>query len=143
VNYQQFLSEVQELSRLRSSDEAESLVANVFRAVAEVLPHRDVEGLSTALPPELMVYLRGAHQEPDPYFDEHLFLGWVVSTIDTTGERDKTVGGLDIYADYSGEEAMRRCSSVFSALKPLIDDGHRELIQSCLPEGISRVFAEA
>jgi uncharacterized protein (DUF2267 family) len=143
VNYQQFLAEVQELSRLRTSDEAESVVANVFMAIAEVLPQRNVEDLASALPPELMVYLRGAHEEPDPYFDDHLFLGWVVSTIDSTGERDKTVGGLDIYADYSGEEAMRRCSSVFSALKPLIEDSHRELLESCLPQGISQVFVEA
>ena len=143
MNYGQFVGDVQGRTHLRSTDEAEAVVANVFRAIAEVLPHRNVEALGGSLPAELMVYLRGAHEEPDPYFDEHLFLGWVVSTIDATGSRDKTAGGLDLYAHYSGDEAQYRCESVFAALKPLIEDAQRELILSYLPEGIAELFAQA
>lgn len=143
MTYEQFLDEVKESGRFRSRDEAVAIVANVFRAIAEVLPQKQAEELTAQLPPELMVYLRGAHLEPDPYFDEHLFLGWVVSTIDATGERDKTTGGLDLYADYSGDEAIRRCQTVFKVIKTALDSPHADSLASFLPEGISSLYTEA
>jgi uncharacterized protein (DUF2267 family) len=143
VNYDEFVSAVQEHARFRHRGEAEASVTSVFRAMAEVLPQARVEGLASFLPPELMVYLRGAHEEPDPFFDEHLFLGWVVTSIDTTGARDKTVGGLDLYAAFSGDEAIRRCEAVFSVLKPLLDEDHRQLLHDCLPETISGLLDRA
>jgi uncharacterized protein (DUF2267 family) len=143
MTYEQFLAEVKENGGIRSREEAVAIVANVFRAIAEVLPQKDAESLRDQLPPELMVYLRGAHQEPDPYFDEHLFLGWVVSTIDATGERDKTGGGLDLYADYSGDEAMRRCQTVFKVIKSTLDGERAASLASYLPEGISSLYQTA
>lgn len=143
MTYDEFLDQVKDGGRFRSRDETAAIVANVFRAIAEVLPQQRVEGLVGQLPPELMVYLRGAHQEPDPYFDEHLFLGWIVSTIDATGERDKTGGGLDLYADYSGAEAERRCQTVFKVIKSTLDDEQVRSLASFLPEGISSLYASA
>lgn len=84
------------------------MVANVLMAVAECLPRSVLNDLATMMPPELMVYLRRTGQEPDPLFDSQLFLGWVVSTVDATGARDKTGGGLDLYSAYSGDKAIRR-----------------------------------
>lgn len=143
MDYEGFLDSVRDDGGFRDREETKAIVANVFRAIAEVLPQKHLEGLSDQLPSELMVYLRGAHEEPDPYFDEHLFLGWVVSTIDATGERDKTTGGLDLYADYSGDEALRRCRCVFKVLKSTVGADHRASIGSFLPEGISSLYQSA
>jgi hypothetical protein len=104
------------------------------------VPAGQVESLSSAVPPELMVYLRGAHEEPDPYFDKQLFLGWVLATVDVTGGRDKTQGGLDLFVAYSEEEAERRCQSVFGTLKPLLSPDQSALISDCLPDGIEPLF---
>lgn len=143
MDYEEFLTQVKDGGGFRSRDEASAIVANVFRAIAEVLPQQHVEGLRDQLPPELMVFLRGAHEEPDPYFDEHLFLGWIVSTIDATGERDKTGGGLDLYADYSGDEAERRCQTVFKVIKSTLDDERGASLATYLPEGIGSLYASA
>ena len=143
MDYERFLTAVEEDGGFRSREETTAIVANVFRAIAEVLPQKHAADLSHKLPGELMVYLRGAHQDPDPYFDEHLFLGWVVSTIDATGERDKTTGGLDLYADYSGDEALRRCRCVFKALKSTVGAEQGTSIGSFLPDGISALYQSA
>ncbi|MFQ5472263.1 MAG: DUF2267 domain-containing protein [Dehalococcoidia bacterium] len=143
MDYERFLDNVRDDGGFRDRDETKAIVANVFRAIAEVLPQKHAADLSDELPGELMVYLRGAHTEPDPYFDKHLFLGWVVSTIDVTGERDKTTGGLDLYADYSGDEAMRRCQCVFKVLKSTVGEDHRMSIGSYLPDGISALYQSA
>src|SRR3972149_2529964 len=103
-------------------------------AVAEVLPRSHLDALASQLPPETMVYLRRTGSEPDPLFDSHLFLGWVVSTLDATGSRDKTVGGLDLTAAYSGEEAIRRTRCVFSALKRRLGPDQQRELGALLPE---------
>ena len=143
MNYGEFLGQVQSRGCFASAEETQAVVANVLRAVAEVLPHGEVDGLTGQLPPEMMVYLRGAHQEPDPFFDSQLFLGWVVSSIDATGAPDKTEGGLDLYAAYSGEEAIRRCQCVFAVLKSLLEPQQRDVLASCLPDEVSGWFVQA
>lgn len=141
MDYESFLADVQQRGGLRSRDESAFVAAAVLRAVAEVLPMAHVEGFSASVPPELMVYLRGAHEEPDPYFDEHLFLGWVLSTVDVTGGRDKTEGGLDFFAAYSEDEAIDRCRCVFGALKSALDERQSDLISIHLPEQIQQIYA--
>ena len=143
MNYREFLEQVQSRGSLATAEETRAVVANVLRAVAEVLPQGQVDGLSTQLPPELMVFLRGAHQEPDPFFDSQLFLGWVVSSIDSTGARDRTEEGLDLYAAYSGEEAIRRCQCVFAVLKSLLEPRQRDILAGCLPDEVSGWFVQS
>ncbi len=116
MKYAQFLRKVQENGSFAGEEEAEVVVVSVLMALAEVLPGPQLEALSARLPPEAVVYLRRTGSEPDPLFDSHLFLGWVVSALDATGNRDKTEGGLDLTAAYSGEEAIRRAQCVFSVL---------------------------
>jgi len=143
LDYAQFLSEVQKDGSFGSREEAEALVAGVLMAMAEVLPTAQLDALASQLPPEATVYLRRTASHPDPLFDSHLFLGWVVSTLDATGPRDKTVGGLDLTAAYSGEEAIRRMRFVFSALKRRIGpDQQRELV-ALLPEEVDVWFLNA
>ncbi len=143
MDYDSFLADVQERGGLASRDETALITAAVLRAVAEVLPMAHVESFAASVPQELMVYLRGAHQEPDPYFDEHLFLGWVLATVDVTGSRDKTEGGLDLFVAYSTDEAVDRCRYVFGALKSALDEGQSELISIHLPETIQQIYAES
>jgi len=143
MNYREFLEQVQSRGCFATADETQSVVANVLRAVAEVLPQGQVDGLTAQLPPELMVYLRGAHQEPDPFFDSQLFLGWVVSSIDATGARDRTEEGLDLYAAYSGEEAIRRCHCVFAVLKSLLEPRQQDALIAYLPDEVSDWFVQA
>src|SRR3972149_7969430 len=104
----EFLAEIQRGGSFQSREETEAMTVSVLRAMAEVLPTPQLETLISRVPPEAMVYLRRTGSQPDPMFDSHLFLGWVVSSLDATAIRDKTVGGLDFTAAYSGEEAIRR-----------------------------------
>lgn len=143
MDYRRFLQEVRRLGGFTSDEETVAVVSNVLMAVAEVLPQRELNGIIANLPPELAVYLRPTHAEPDPHFDSQLFLGWVVSTFDITGMRDKSIGGLDYYADYSGDEAIRRCQTVFSVLKSLMDKPQQDLLATWLPEGVQTWFRDA
>ena len=143
MDYTQFLSEVQKDGSFATREETEALVVSVFMAMAEVLPGPQLEALASRLPPEALVYLRRTGSQPDPLFDWQLFLGWVVSTLDATGARDKTVGGLDLTAAYSGEEAVRRMRCVFSALKRRIGPDHQKELASFLPEEVDSWFLSA
>ena len=143
MDYAQFLREEREDGCLVSSEETEATVASVFMALAEVLPRPQLEALSSRLPPEAMVYLRRTGAEPDPLFDSHLFLGWVVSSLDATGMRDKTIGGLDLTAAYSGEEAIRRVGCVFSVLKRQLEPSQQQALAAVLPEEVDTWFLNA
>ena len=141
MNHQEFLGEVQRLGRFASDEETRAVVANVLMAMAEVLPREQLDGLAAALPPELLVYLARAPLEPDPYFDSHLFLGWVVSTADVTGSRDRSAEGLD--SAYSADEAIRRCQVVFSVLKRLMEPVQHQRLAGFLPDLVESWFLEA
>jgi uncharacterized protein (DUF2267 family) len=143
LDYAQFLREVREDGCFVSSEEAEATIVSVLMAMAEVLPGPQLEALSSRLPPEAMVYLRRTGSEPDPLFDSHLFLGWVVSSLDSTGMRDKTIGGLDLTAAYSGEEAIRRVGCVFSALKRQLEPSQQQELAAVLPEEVDAWFLNA
>jgi len=143
MDYGRFLTEVQKQGCFAGDREAAAAVSGVLMAVAETLSQPQARELTRSLPPELHVFLRPAHEEPDPYFDAQLFLGWVVSTFDATGGRDKTAGGLDHYAHYSGDEAIRRCQCVFSVLKTVLDAEQQQTLSTCLPEEVGIWFQEA
>jgi len=143
MDYESFLDDVKERGRFSSREESVFVTAAVLRAIAEVLPMAHVEGFAPSVPQELMVHLRGAHQEPDPYFDSNLFLGWVLATVDVTGGRDKTEGGLDLFVAYSADEAVDRCRCVFSTLKSILDERQSELISIHLPDTIQQIYAES
>ena len=143
MDYDSFLADVQQRGRLGSRDETAFVTATVLRAVAEVLPMAHVESFAASVPPELMVYLRGAHEEPDPYFDSNLFIGWVLATVDVTGGRDKTEGGLDLFVAYSSDEAIDRCRCVFATLKSNLDETQSQLVSMHLPDSIQQIYAES
>ncbi|MEE8345754.1 MAG: DUF2267 domain-containing protein [Dehalococcoidia bacterium] len=143
LDYVRFLSEVQANGSFTSREETEGTVASVLMALSEVLPGDQLQALAARLPPEAMVYLRRSGSEPDPLFDSHLFLGWVVSSMDSTGKRDETTGGLDMTASYSGAEAIRRAQCVFAALKKRIEPDHQQMLAALLPEEVNGWFLNA
>jgi len=143
LNYAQFLRDVQESGSFTSEEETEGAVASVLMAMAQVLPGEQLEALSTQVPPEAMVYLRRTGSEPDPFFDSHLFLGWVVSALDATASHDMTAGGLDLTAAYSGEEAVRRAQCVFSVLKREMQSQDQRQLAHFLPDEVSTWFLTA
>ena len=126
-----------------SREETEGMVASVLMAMSQVLPGGQLEALSAQLPPEAGVYLRRTGSEPDPMFDSHLFLGWVVSSLDATAGPDKTSGGLDFTAAYSGEEAIRRAQCVFSVLKRRIEPDQQRELAAVLPDEVNTWFLDA
>lgn len=143
MNYAQFLSDVQSMGSLTSEDEAEGAVTSVLMAMAQVLPREQLEALSGWLPPEASVFLRRTGSEPDPFFDSHLFLGWVVSTLDATAIHDETAGGLDLTAAYTGEEAVRRAQCVFSVLKREMQSDQQQEMATLLPDEVGTWFLSA
>lgn len=143
MDYAQFLRDVQERGSLASEEETEGAVTSVLMAMAQVLPEAQLVALSARLPPEAMVYLRHTGSEPDPFFDSHLFLGWVVSSMDATADSDKTAGGLDLTAAYSGEEAVRRAQCVFSVLKLQMQSEQQQQLAASLPDEVSAWFLSA
>jgi uncharacterized protein (DUF2267 family) len=143
MNYAEFLSDVQKRGSLTSEEETEGAVTSVLMAMSQILPTEQLEALSARLPPEATVYLRRTGSEPDPFFDSHLFLGWVVSTLDATANRDKTAGGLDLTAAYSGEEAVRRAQCVFFVLKGQMESDQQRQLAAVLPDEVSAWFLSA
>lgn len=143
MDYAQLLREVQKDGCFVSDEETEAVVASVLMALSQVLPGPQLEALASRLPPEAGVYLRRTGSEPVPLFDSHLFLGWVVSSVDATAGRDKTEGGLDLMATYSGDEAIRRMRCVFSFLKRQIEPEQRQELAACLPEEVDGWFLNA
>lgn len=143
MEYAQLLREVQKDGCFVSAKETEAVVVSVLMALSQVLPRPQLEALSARVPPEAMVYLRRTGSEPDPLFDKELFLGWVVSTLDATAGRDKTVGGLDFTAAYSGEEAIRRLRCVFSVLKRQLEPKQQQELAGVLPEEVDAWFLSA
>jgi uncharacterized protein (DUF2267 family) len=131
----EFLAEIQKGGSFRSREETEATTVAVLMAM--------LEALSTRVPPEAMVYLRRTGSQPDPLFDSHLFLGWVVSSLDATAIRDKTVGGLDFTAAYSGEEAIRRARCVFAAIKARLEPDEQRDLAAVLPDEVDAWFREA
>ncbi len=143
MEYAQFLRDVQNSGALVSEEETEGAVVSVLMAMAQVLPREQLEVLSGRLPPEASVYLRRTGSEPDPFFDGQLFLGWVVSALDATADRDTTVGGLDLTAAYTGEEAIRRAQCVFSVLKRQMQSDQQRELAAFLPDDVSTWFMSA
>lgn len=143
MEYAQFLRDVRKSGALVSEEETEGAVASVLMAMAQMLPGEQLAVLSGRLPPEASVYLRRTGSEPDPFFDGQLFLGWVVSTLDATADRDTTVGGLDLTAAYTGEEAIRRAQCVFSVLKRQMQSHQQQELASFLPDDVSTWFLSA
>lgn len=143
MEYQEFILRVQKMGTLSSPEEAEVATLAVMRALSEVLPQEQATKVCACLPAELSRLLDCCRPEPDPYIDSQTFIGWTLSGLDATGPRDKTLGGLDLFAIDVEEEAMRRCRCVFLALKECLDKSLHEDFAEELPEEVCDWFRTA
>jgi uncharacterized protein (DUF2267 family) len=143
MEYREFILEVQTKGTLASFEEAELATQAVMRALSEVLPQERAARVQACLPSELSRLLERSRPQPDPYLDSETFIGWTLSDLDATGLRDKTLGGLDLFAVDVGQEAMRRCQSVFLVLKECLDKSLHEGFAQDLPEQVCDWFRTA
>jgi len=143
MEYREFIIQVQTMGKLASFEEAETATLAVMRALSEVLPQERASCVQACLPSELSSLLECCRPEPDPYIDSQTFIGWTLSSLDATGQRDKTLGGLDLFAADTGAEAIRRCRCVFCALKTCLDRSLHEAFARDLPEEVCDWFRAA
>lgn len=143
MEYREFIIQVQTMGKLASFEEAETATLAVMRALSEVLPQERASRVQACLPSELSCLLECCRPEPDPYIDSQTFIGWTLSGLDATGLRDKTLGGLDLFAADTGAEAVRRCRCVFCALKTCLDRSLHEAFARDLPEEVCDWFRAA
>ncbi|MFC1935876.1 DUF2267 domain-containing protein [Chloroflexota bacterium] len=142
MDYQQFVSEVQQRGRLPTSEEAEAVTYCVLRAVSEVLPRARAKEFCACLPSDLSSFLEPRCAEPDSLIDSETFIGWLAGSFDTTALPDRSLGGTDLMAFYSYEEAARRCRCVFGVLKSYWESRQCRAVEEFLPGDVKAWFAE-
>jgi uncharacterized protein (DUF2267 family) len=143
MEYRELIAEVQKTANLASFEEAEAATQAVMRALSEVLSQEQARRVQGCFPEELSSFLECCREEPDPHIDSQTFIGWTLSELDGTGQRDKTLGGLDLFAADAAEEAMRRCQCVFCAIKMCLDEALHEDFARELPEKVCEWFRNA
>jgi hypothetical protein len=132
----ELVENIRRRARLRGAEEAWLLLEGTLQALAHVLPEEHIDALCGCVPEGLIWCLRCGPPEPDPLIDHELFLGWVMSSIETTGAEDQTLGGDDPLAALIGDEARERVRVVLEELWPPL--GHRSAeISTFLPEGLA------
>lgn len=99
-----------------SAGAAEVVVREVLHALARALPQHERHLLATALPQALGTALEAGRVDFDPYVDEHLFIGYLMTEHQTTGYWDKTAGGEDVLAAAAAEEIERRARAVLTTI---------------------------
>ncbi|AXY49810.1 hypothetical protein YT1_0353 [Rhodococcus ruber] len=112
-------------------------MAGVLQALAHVLPREHADTICGCIPQDLVWCLRCGPTTPDPLIDSNVFLGWVMSSIETTGGTDHTLGGGDPLAAMVGKEAHARIRAVLEELWPLLDVPTRDAVRAYLPSGVA------
>lgn len=130
------LADVRARAALRSDAEAELLVQGVLQALAHVLPSEHCDTLCDCVPENLVWCLHCGPSVPDALVDSELFLGWVMSSVETTGPPDQTLGGDDPVAAYAGDEARARVRIVLDELWRRLEAPAAAAIGACLPVGL-------
>jgi uncharacterized protein (DUF2267 family) len=128
---------VQRRASLRGKAEAEQLVQGVLKALAYVLPAQQIDAVCGCVPAVLSWCLRCGPAAPDPLVDSELFLGWVMSSLETTGGGDRTLGGEDPLASLAGDEARYRVQAVLEELWLRMDAEQARACSACVPAGLA------
>ena len=124
-------------SRLRSEAEARRVLEGVLQALAHVLPAEHRDAVCDCVPEDAIWCLRCGPEVPDPLIDSEVFLGWVMSSVETTGAADQTLGGEDPLAATAGDEARERVRVVLDELWVRLDESLVPAIVACLPAGVT------
>ena len=129
-------------ARIEAPREAdvELIVREVLHALAYTLPEEERRLLADALPDTLGAYLTEGRIEYDPFVDEHLFIGYLMTEHQTTGYWDKTAGGEDVLASVAGEEIERRARAVLQSVGAFVPVGVLEAVCEALPPVLRNWF---
>jgi len=130
------LARLQRRLSLQGQTEATQLVQGVLQGLAYVLPRDLADSLCDCVPDDLAWCLRCGPDTPDPLIDSELFLGWVMSSIETTGGADRTLGGEDPLASLAGDEARHRVRIVLEELLARADAEMSAACSACVPRGL-------
>lgn len=133
----ELVTAIRDRARLRSDAEAQQLLEGVLQALAHVLPRDYCDVVCRCVPDAMVWCLHCGPRQPDPLIDSELFLGWVMSSIETTGGADETLGGDDPLGSLAGDEARARVRIVLDELWARMDRTTAEEIMACLPCGIA------
>jgi uncharacterized protein (DUF2267 family) len=137
MNDPDLVTAIQRRAGLRSAGEARRLLEGVLQALAYVLPAEQCDAVCACIPDDAVWCLRCGPATPDPLIDSEVFLGWVMSLVDTTGGPDQTLGGEDPLAAVAGEEAHARVGAVLDELWERLDASSRGAVVACLPRGVA------
>lgn len=121
---------------LRSAEEARRLLEGLLQALAHVLPVEECDALCACLPEDAVWCLHCGPATPDPLIDSDIFLGWVMSSMETTGGPDRTLGGEDPLGAMTAGEARARVGAGLEVLWERLDPEHRAAVGACLPAGV-------
>ena len=113
--------------------DVELIVREVLHALAYTLPEEERRLLADAIPGELGAHLTEGRIEYDPFVDEHLFIGYLMTEHQTTGYWDKTAGGEDVLASVAGEEIERRARAVLQSVGAVVPGAVLETVCEALP----------
>jgi uncharacterized protein (DUF2267 family) len=136
----EFYRRVARSARLASLEEAAEATRDVLRGIAQVVDGSTRDALCRQLPPELSRDVAGAEGEADPLVDREVFVGRMVSRLDTTHLRDETLGGVDLVAAYADDDAATRARAVFAALREAVDPATAEAVARSLPPEVAGWF---
>lgn len=128
---------VQRRLSLREQAQAEQILRGVLQGLAYVLPQELADALCECLPGDLAWCLRCGPGTPDPLIDSELFLGWVMSSLETTGGADRTLGGEESLASLAGDEARQRVRVVIEELWARVGAELSHACTACLPAGLA------
>lgn len=129
-------SAVQTRLSLRDPEETSHLVQGVLQGLAYVLPEELKDSLCDCVPDDLTWCLRCGPDAPDLLIDSELFLGWVMSSIQSTGAADRTMGGEDPLASLAGDEARHRVRIVLEELLARTSAAVSSACSACLPRDL-------
>jgi uncharacterized protein (DUF2267 family) len=137
MNDVELLTAIQLRAGLKNTEESRRLLQGVLQALAYVLPGELTDAVCACIPEEDIWCLHCGPSVPDSLVDSEVFLGWVVSSVETTGGTDHTLGGEDPLAALAGEEAHVRVRVVLDELWNRLDESSRPGFGACLPNGVA------
>lgn len=127
---------IQRRACLRSPEEARQLLEGVQQALAHVLPTEQCDVVCACVPDDAHWCLHCGPKTPDPLIDSEVFLGWAMSSVETIGGPDQTLGGDDPLAALAGDEVRERVRVVLDELWMRLSGSAVAAIAARLPAGV-------
>lgn len=124
MQFDEFITRVQEQARLNTREEAEVITRAVLETLGERLDRKVRNGLEAQLPRELKEFLLARVENPDRYDLPEFY--------NRVGAR----------ADLTYRNAVERTKQVFSVLQQAVPGGEVEDILKALPSQYKELFGE-